>query len=53
MRVDTVNPVESLTSPRSKMSNGFYEWTQFKYLKYKNNIGTDLTIELPLDHVFG
>ena len=54
VRVDTVNPVESWNNHKKdlKCQMNFMNEHKFKYLKYKNNIGTDLTIELPQDHIW-
>lgn len=54
VRVDTVNPVAAWEEHKKTLKGQmeFMNKHKFKYLKYKNGIGTDLTIELPTDHLW-
>ncbi|MGH4123277.1 MAG: aminopeptidase [Clostridium sp.] len=54
VRVDTIDPVASWETHKSnlKKSMDFLNGSNFKYLKYKNSLGTDLLIELPENHLW-
>lgn len=54
VRVDTEDPVEAWKAHQKKLKKSvdFLNDNNFKYLKYKNSIGTDLTIELPENHIW-
>ena len=54
VRVDTENPVASWETHKSnlKKSMDFLNSNNFKYLQYKNSLGTDLKIELPENHLW-
>lgn len=54
VRVDTENPVASWETHKSnlKRSMDFLNSNKFKYLQYKNSLGTDLKIELPENHLW-
>ena len=54
VRVDTVDPVASWETHKSnlKKSMSFLNLNNFKYLQYKNSLGTDLKIELPENHLW-
>ncbi|MCB2299207.1 aminopeptidase [Clostridium tagluense] len=54
VRVDTIDPVDSWETHKSnlKKSMDFLNESNFKYLKYKNSLGTDLVIELPENHLW-
>lgn len=53
-RMDQENPVAAVEAHKEnlKKSMKFLNDNQFKILKYKNSLGTDLTIELPEKHVW-
>jgi len=54
VRVDEVDPVASWEIHKSnlKTSMDFLNTNDFKYLEYKNSLGTNLKIELPEDHLW-
>ena len=54
VRVDTENPVASWETHKGnlKRSMNFLNSNNFKYLQYKNSLGTDLKIELPENHLW-
>ncbi|GCD12468.1 aminopeptidase [Clostridium tagluense] len=54
VRADTIDPVASWETHKSnlKKSMDFLNGNNFKYLKYKNSLGTDLVIELPENHLW-
>jgi len=54
VRVDTEDPVASWNQHKDhlKVSSNFLNSHQFKFLRYKNSLGTDLEIELPEDHIW-
>ena len=54
VRVDTEDPVASWETHKSnlKKSMDFLNSNNFKYLHYKNSLGTDLKIELPENHLW-
>lgn len=54
VRVDTDNPVAAWQEHTGnlKKSAEFLNSHQFKFLRYKNSLGTDLHIELPSDHIW-
>jgi len=54
VRVDTNDPVASWDTHKSnlKKSMDFLNSNNFKYLQYKNSLGTDLKIELPENHLW-
>ena len=54
VRVDTEDPVASWETHKSnlKKSMDFLNSYNFKYLQYKNSLGTDLKIELPENHLW-
>ncbi|MBW9145989.1 aminopeptidase [Clostridium sp. CM027] len=54
VRVDTEDPVASWETHKSnlKKSMDFLNLNNFKYLQYKNSLGTDLKIELPENHLW-
>jgi len=54
VRVDTEDPVASWETHKGnlKKSMDFLNSNNFKYLKYKNSLGTDLKIELPENHLW-
>lgn len=54
VRVDQDNPVEAWNEHKNNLKKriNFLSQNNFKYLKYKNSIGTDLKIELPQGHLW-
>ena len=54
VRVDATDPVASWETHKGnlKKSMDFLNLNNFKYLQYKNSLGTDLKIELPEDHLW-
>jgi aminopeptidase len=54
VRVDTEDPVASWGNHKDKLkkSMDFLNSNKFKYLQYKNSLGTDLKVELPEDHLW-
>jgi len=54
VRVDTIDPVASWETHKSnlKKSMDFLNSNNFKYLQYKNSLGTNLVIELPENHLW-
>ncbi|MBU3180263.1 aminopeptidase [Clostridium psychrophilum] len=54
VRVDTDDPVASWEIHKNnlKTSMDFLNSNNFKYLEYKNSLGTNLKIELPKDHIW-
>jgi len=54
VRVDTEDPVASWETHKGnlKKSMDFLNSNNFKYLLYKNSLGTDLKIELPENHLW-
>ena len=54
VRVDTEDPVASWETHKInlKKSMDFLNSNNFKYLQYKNSLGTDLKIELPENHLW-
>ncbi len=54
VRVDTEDPVASWETHKGnlKKSMDFLNSNNFKYLQYKNSLGTDLKIELPENHLW-
>lgn len=54
VRVDTENPVDTWKTHTQhlKKSADFLNAKNFKFLRYKNSLGTDLQIELPGDHIW-
>jgi aminopeptidase len=54
VRVDTIDPVASWETHKMnlKKSMDFLNSNNFKYLQYKNSLGTDLKIELPENHLW-
>ncbi|MBW9151630.1 aminopeptidase [Clostridium estertheticum] len=54
VRVDTKDPVASWETHKSnlKKSMDYLNLNNFKYLQYKNSLGTDLKIELPENHLW-
>ncbi|MGH4120499.1 aminopeptidase [Clostridium sp.] len=54
VRVDTIDPVAAWETHKGnlKKSMNFLNSKNFKYLQYKNSLGTDLKIELPEDHLW-
>lgn len=54
VRVDMEDPVASWEDHKNRLkkSMDFLNSNRFKYLQYKNSLGTDLTIELPEDHLW-
>jgi aminopeptidase len=54
VRVDTQDPVAAWEEHKKKLkkSADFLNSNQFKYLHYKNGKGTDVTIELPKNHIW-
>ncbi|MBP2628850.1 MAG: peptidase aminopeptidase [Firmicutes bacterium] len=54
VRVDTENPVAAWDYHKEnlKVSADFLNSNQFKVLRYKNSLGTDLEIELPEGHIW-
>lgn len=54
VRVDTQDPVAAWQhhTANLKKSADFLNSHRFKYLRYKNSLGTDLEIELPPDHIW-
>lgn len=54
VRVDTENPVDTwkMHTQHLKKSADFLNAKNFKFLRYKNSLGTDLQIELPGDHIW-
>ena len=54
VRVDTEDPVASweIHKGNLKRSMDFMNSNNFKYLHYKNSLGTNLKIELPEDHLW-
>jgi len=54
VRVDTKDPVASWETHKInlKKSMDFMNLNNFKYLQYKNSLGTDLKIELPENHLW-
>lgn len=54
VRVDTDDPVAAWEEHKENLKKRaeFLNTNQFQYLKYKNSIGTDLTIELPKNHIW-
>ena len=54
VRVDSEDPVAVWAEHKNKLkaSADFLNSHQFKFLHYKNSLGTDLEIELPADHIW-
>jgi len=54
VRVDLENPIAAWNEHNSNLrkSMDFLNSNNFKYLRYKNALGTDLTIELPEGHMW-
>jgi len=54
VRVDTESPVAAWKEHKNnlKVSADFLNSNQFKFLRYKNSLGTDLEIELPKNHIW-
>lgn len=54
VRVDTEDPIVSWNQHKEhlKGSSSFLNSHQFRFLRYKNSLGTDLEIELPEDHIW-
>jgi len=54
VRVDTIDPVASWETHKTnlKKSMDFLNGNNFKYLQYRNALGTDLKIELPENHLW-
>ncbi|MBX4261428.1 aminopeptidase [Clostridium estertheticum] len=54
VRVDALDPVASWETHKSnlKKSMDYLNLNNFKYLQYKNSLGTDLKIELPENHLW-
>lgn len=54
VKADTEDPVASWEEHKSnlKRSLGFLNTNNFRLLRYKNSLGTDLTVELPDGHVW-
>ncbi len=54
VRADTDDPIAAWIKhkERLKKSTEFLNEHKFKFLQYKNSLGTDLQIELPADHVW-
>lgn len=54
VRIDTENPVASWETHKTnlKKSVDFLNSNNFKYLQYKNSLGTNLKIELPENHIW-
>lgn len=54
VRVDSEDPVMAWEKHKAnlKQSMDFLNSHKFKYLHYKNSLGTDLTIELPEKHIW-
>ena len=54
VRIDTENPVAAWDIHKSQLKQrlDFLNTSRFKMLHYKNSVGTDLTIELPDDHIW-
>lgn len=54
MRLDKEDPIKAWEEHKNtlKKSMDFLNSHKFKYLKYKNSIGTDLKIELPKGHIW-
>ena len=54
MRIDKENPVLPWEEHKNnlKKSMDFLNSSKFRYLHYKNSLGTDLKIELPKDHIW-
>ncbi|MEK6264658.1 MAG: aminopeptidase [Clostridium sp.] len=54
VRVDTIDPVASWETHKGnlKKSMDFLNSNNFKYLQYKNSLGTDLKIELSEEHLW-
>ncbi len=54
VRADREDPIKAWEEHRNyfKISMKFLNENNFKYLKYKNELGTDLSIELPKGHIW-
>lgn len=54
VRVDLENPVDAWDKHSKSLKENikFFEKYNFKTLKYKNSLGTDLEIELPENHIW-
>ena len=54
VRVDAEDPIEAWEVHKAalKKNTDYLNQMNFKALKYKNSIGTDLTIELPKNHIW-
>ncbi len=54
VRVDTDSPIDAWMEHKNnlKVSLDFLNNNRFKYLKYRNSLGTDLIVELPEDHIW-
>ena len=54
VRVDTKDPTAVWEQHKNKLkvSADFLNSHQFKFLRYKNSLGTDLEIELPKNHIW-
>ena len=54
VRVNAGDPVAAWKEHKNnlKVSADFLNSNQFKFLRYKNSLGTDLEIELPKDHIW-
>jgi aminopeptidase len=54
VRVDTEDPAAAWEEHKSRLkkSTDFMNSNSFKLLHYKNSMGTDLSIELPEDHIW-
>ena len=54
VRVDTEDPVAAWSQHKEKLkvSTEFLNHNKFKFLRYKNSLGTDLEIELPSGHIW-
>lgn len=54
VRVDLDNPVRAWKNHTGNLqkSADFLNSQQFKFLRYKNSLGTDLELELPVDHIW-
>lgn len=52
--VDSENPLEAWKEKNkfNQKKCDFMNQHQFQYLRYRNELGTDLTIELPKDHIW-
>lgn len=54
VRVDRDDPIKEWQEHQKTLTNrlNYLNKNRFKYLKYKNSIGTDVIVELPKDHIW-